>query len=141
MKNFTTLEKDVTKHSIEFSDLSDESKEILYKQCEAAESKDRNITGAGFFVDFNIPDNAPRLSEKKNCHLNSVSAEINGVQNAVGFILFIKGGLIQHLEGFTQTLPQWSPYEGEPYKLMRIVWTETSPTSKTGTPVDIEASA
>src|SRR6185312_1657386 len=114
MKGFTTLEKDVTQRLIEFCDLSDESKQILFRQFEIAELKERRITGAGFFTDFKVPASAPRLTEKMNFHLDAISGEINGVPNAVAFILFIKEGEMRQLEGFTQAILKWSPYEGEP---------------------------
>jgi hypothetical protein len=137
MEIFTTLEKDAIAHLIQLSDLPTESKDILNNQLKAAQLKNRDITGAGFFTDFIIPAEVTRLPQKERLYLDCVGVELNGVPDAAAFILFIRDGAIHLLEGFTLAIDRWSPYEGEPYKLKRIIWTQTGPTSKSGKIVDI----
>ncbi len=134
---FTSLEKEGVKYLIEFSDLSDESKEVLRKQFETAELEKRDVDGAGFFTYFTIPADVPRLDKKERIVLDAVSVDVNGVANAGALLLFVDEGVIHILEGFTQAVTEWSPYEGEPYKLKRIIWEKKEDGSKTGESVDI----
>jgi hypothetical protein len=63
----------------------------------------RKNTGAGFFTYFSIEkDSVPQIrSDTRDC---CVAAKINGVENALGFILWLKDGYIDFLEGYTMAL-------------------------------------
>ena len=65
----------------------------------------RKNTGAGFFTYFSIEkDSAPQIrSDTRDC---CVVAKVNGVENALGFILWLKDGYIDFLEGYTMALPK-----------------------------------
>jgi hypothetical protein len=60
----------------------------------------RQNTGAGFYTYFAI-EKAPAIrieSDTKRCH---VVAKVNGVEDAFGFLLWLKGGYVDFLEGYT----------------------------------------
>ena len=75
--------------------------EGLREQFANAKFEDRELTGVGFFCYFRVPDHAKRLSAETNFVLNDVNAEIPGLKNGAGFLLFIRNGCIQALEGYT----------------------------------------
>jgi len=79
---------------------------ILRKQYACSRHK-REFTGKGFFVDFILPSDISKVQNHLDLHANG---KINNNID-VGFILFIKNGILDCLEGFT--------YYGEwPEKIM-----------------------
>ena len=80
---------------------------ILNKQYERARIKSREFSGTGFFTYFIIPDDVPKLNDSKNFHFGDVIGEIDGVKNGVGFLLFVKEGVIDFLEGYTYGDEKW----------------------------------
>ncbi|TET06849.1 hypothetical protein E3J79_00620 [Candidatus Dependentiae bacterium] len=72
---------------------------ILRKQYEKAQIKNRKFTGVGFFTDFIVPKDVPRLPNLKSFHLGNVAGKINGTD--IGLVLFIKDGVLNFLEGYT----------------------------------------
>lgn len=80
---------------------------ILHKQYEKAKIKSREFSGAGFFTSFIIPDHVPKLNNSKSFHFGDVIGEIDGVKNGVGFLLFVKEGVIDFLEGYTYGDEKW----------------------------------
>jgi hypothetical protein len=82
---------------------------MLRKQLAVATAKERTITGAGFFTDFSIQENVARINPRKPFMLKDVGVEINGVPNAGAFLLLVKDGVIDQLEGYTLALDKWAP--------------------------------
>lgn len=76
--------------------------ERLRRQAETFKVRKREFTGAGFYTDF-IRDSSLRVDElgQADVRLDDVVVEIEGVQHGAGFILLIKDGLLDMLEGFT----------------------------------------
>ena len=72
---------------------------ILQEQYKKAKVENRNFTGVGFFTDFEIPEDTPRVIETVKYGYGNVSGKINNID--IGFILFIKDGIIICLEGYT----------------------------------------
>jgi hypothetical protein len=65
-------------------------------------------TEAGFYVDFNVKDKKLKLPlENDTFQLGNVSGAVNGVEDAIGFVLFVKDGFIAMLEGYTLDLERW----------------------------------
>lgn len=64
----------------------------------------RENTGAGFFTYLSTVKDAspPITADPRGCY---VTAKINGVENALGFILWVKDGYVDVLEGYTMALP------------------------------------
>jgi hypothetical protein len=73
----------------------------LRSQAERATVSSREMTGAGFVVSFEIPADAPILDGKPSFHFGDVSATIDGLAQGAGFVLFVKKGRIDALEGYT----------------------------------------
>ena len=64
--------------------------------------KSREPTGVGFFTEFTLaPDATPLPSSLRSVKIDDVMATVGDSKIDVGFILFIKEGLIQMLEGYT----------------------------------------
>ena len=60
----------------------------------------------GYFVSFSFPDSKPTMLNKKIELPNVVGKNKNG-EYVVGFVLFIKNGLIDCLEGYTFGEQKW----------------------------------
>ena len=63
----------------------------------------REFTGVGFFVDFDV--DAQLSYGDVNLEIGDVDAEVEGVQHGVGFVLFIREGRLSMLEGYTYDEP------------------------------------
>lgn len=92
--------------------------QILRKQYKRATVTDRYFSGAGFFTDFYISSDAPRIIQPVEYAYGDVGAIINGVH--VGFILFIKDGMFFMLEGYTWQEPDW-PETIQEYVLVKDI--------------------
>jgi hypothetical protein len=81
---------------------------ILRSQLKLAKRKNRENTGVGFFTHFDVPQEAPCLPGKPSIRFGDVIAEIDGLQNGVGFVLFVDKGILSMLEGYTYD-ESWPP--------------------------------
>ena len=79
----------------------------LMKQLSQFKIKTREMSGVGFFYEFEVPDELS-INEIGDMSFGDVIGEIEGVKNGVGFILFIKDGKLDMLEGYTYDEP-WPP--------------------------------
>ena len=70
------------------------------------ESRERN--GYGFFTNFHVIDSAPKCSIE-NIELGDASAVVGGEK--CGFILFVREGRIEFLEGFPLGGDSWPTSE------------------------------
>ena len=74
----------------------------LRKQMENSIVSSRELSGTGFFTHFKVePRVSPIPSEIKNIQFGDVTAEITGLQHGAGFVLFVKNGYLDVLEGYT----------------------------------------
>lgn len=73
---------------------------ILRQQFLIAKVKERNLTGAGFYTYFLIPNNAKKVEKKERFTITHVHAEIEGLQHGAGFVLFVDDGVLNNLEGY-----------------------------------------
>lgn len=85
----------------------------LRSQAEQARLVSKEYTGVGFFCDFEVPPEAPRTSG--SFYIEDVNADIEGLQHGAGFVLFVRGGRLDSLEGFTYG-EQW-PEDIDSFKL------------------------
>ncbi len=58
------------------------------------------LTGAGFFVEFSVPPDAPR-AEPPELKGGNVQMEIEGLEGGAGCLLFVRNGMLHTLEGYT----------------------------------------
>lgn len=89
---------------------------ILREQLRSARVSKREYTGVGFFTEFEISSNAPRLAASKPIRFGDVLAEIDGMEHGAGFVLFIDSGLITMLEGYSNANEEW-PAEVSSFRL------------------------
>ncbi|MEN6413984.1 MAG: hypothetical protein ABFC84_14675 [Veillonellales bacterium] len=112
-KVFGKIEKEVM---LKLLDGQDDNLAVLRDQYAQSAVKKREYSGTGFFTSFEIPDDISKLKTSKSIQLGDVVAEIKGVKDGVGFVLFIKNGVIDFLEGYTYGEEKW-PKEISEYKL------------------------
>jgi len=84
---------------------------LLAQQYAVSEITSRKFTGCGFFTDFYIPNKTFTLPESVNLELWCLG-ELEGVEHGVGFILFVRDGVISMLEGYVNT-GAWPEYIGK----------------------------
>ena len=88
--------------------------EILRAQFKCSRVKKREMTGAGFYLSFET-DSALKATDISQITLGDVHAQIEGLKNGAGFVLFIVDGLVGCLEGYSYDEP-W-PNEIKKYSL------------------------
>jgi hypothetical protein len=77
----------------------------LRKQYDAASITKRDLTGAGFFIYFSVPDYVDRLGKDVSAKFGDVIAKIKGLSLGAGFVLHINHGAIDFLEGYSYEEP------------------------------------
>ncbi len=60
----------------------------------------RELTGCGFYTTLTVLDDTPRI-DGLNVQFGDVVAEIAGLKNGAGFLLYLKDGLLDMLEGYS----------------------------------------
>jgi hypothetical protein len=73
--------------------------DVLRAQIRLGRVSARRMTGVGFFTTFALPADAPRV--QGSFRLGDVFATIDGLRHGVGFVLWVKGGVLDMLEGYT----------------------------------------
>lgn len=74
---------------------------IIREQLLHATIAERRFTGAGFFTDFVIPPDAPVRRDLADMTIGDVVAKFPSLQHGASFLLFIRGGVVSMLEGYT----------------------------------------
>ena len=87
----------------------------LRVQAERARLASREYTGAGFFCSFEVPSGAPLLATQKDFDFGDVDAVVNGLEHGAGFVIYVRGGRLDTLEGYSYEEP-W-PEEIRTFKL------------------------
>lgn len=107
----------------------------LKEQYERAVIISEEDTGAGFFICYQV-DGAARIEEefKTTFQIGDIDGEIDGIDGAVGFILFIKDGYLTMLEGYANGVDKWPETDTEiklcyhadqrDYESLRKAWTK-----------------
>ena len=72
----------------------------INQQIDLARVATRENTGAGFFTTFHIAD-APRL-DGLGPPVGWVTATVVGLSHGLGFVLWVRDGVIHQLEGYAQ---------------------------------------
>ena len=75
--------------------------EVLRRQLEQAELKEREDTGVGFFVDIVVPESAPSLPGCASGLVSTLNADVLGTTYGVGFLIFVKHGRMTMLECYS----------------------------------------
>lgn len=79
----------------------------LRSQLEKCGVEHREFTGYGFYVTLSVPDYVPRV-EATDFKLGDVFGKAEGTPSEVGFLLYIKDGILDLLEAYSYDEP-WSP--------------------------------
>ena len=79
--------------------------ETLRQQLKLSARKPREMSGAGFFRDFQLQKEAPRLTGAPSFSFGDVMAEIEGLAFGAGFVLHVREGLIAVMEGYSYEEP------------------------------------
>ena len=79
----------------------------LRDQYKNSQIKSRQFTGAGFYTYFKTKPGIAPLANKKNFEITDISAKVGKVEDALGFVLFVRDGYISWLEGYTMALDDW----------------------------------
>lgn len=78
----------------------------LREQATHCQATKREFTGVGFFTDLAVPpDTKPIPLNRDRIVLNDVGAEWDGLVHGASLILFVDGGRLTLLEGFTYDDP------------------------------------
>ncbi len=72
----------------------------LREQFERIENVERKFTGAGFYTKVRVAPDVRPLS-KKSLTFGDVAAAIPELKNGAGFLLFVRDGVLNQLEGYT----------------------------------------
>lgn len=94
--------------------LLDGENEILFKlrkQYEQSKVVLREFSPAGFYTSFIVEDRDELCLEGKSFYIGDVDGIVDGIESAIGFILFIKNGYISLLEGYTNIIDNWPTNE------------------------------
>jgi hypothetical protein len=112
----------------------DEILAVLRGQFEAARLKGREKSKAGFATSFEVPEGVKRLPPDSTFTIEDVEAEVERLENGVGFELFIEKGVMDRLEAFTyeeawpEPLGKFSLYyhggEERNFDSLRLRWTK-----------------
>ena len=94
---YLQMEKDIMKLLLTGPD---DFFDILREQYANAEVKSREYTGVGFFTVYQIKDHCRRV-ENRNFQIADGEGSLNEDNVSIGFVLFIREGKLETLEGFT----------------------------------------
>lgn len=99
-KKLNLLEKKIIEAILKYEDKKISKK--LYEQYNVAKVKERKYTGTGFFTYFYIKDNIKDIFlSNESMQLGGIHAEVKGLKNGAGFVLYIENGRLKTLEGYT----------------------------------------
>jgi predicted transcriptional regulator len=96
MNELTALEKAVLQ---KIASQCSEACELLYAQLTNLSVTDRRNTGAGFYTAFKVDSRCQIVSV--NSPIGEVTAEVSGLDHGMGFLLWLKNGYINQLEGYS----------------------------------------
>jgi hypothetical protein len=102
MKTITTLETQVLEMLL---DGQDEVLTILRQQAKQLEVSSREMTGVGFYAEFRVPPDLPRVPGGPTFKLGDVNGTADNVSHGLGFLLYVKDGALSMLEGYTYDEP------------------------------------
>jgi hypothetical protein len=78
----------------------------LRDQLRVAMVRSRRLTGAGFFTEIELPpETTPARISPGSFQFGDVEASIPGLQHGAGFLVYIRNGMLQMLEGYSYEEP------------------------------------
>lgn len=76
----------------------------LRKQAANAKLRSREFTGAGFYSSFQVEPESMKAGDR-DYQLDDVLADVEGLAHGAGFILYVRAGLLDLLEGYSYDEP------------------------------------
>ena len=108
MNELTDLERAVL---LRFLEGDDPLLHALRDQVAVAEVREREFTGVGFFTYFFLRPGAHRVSLPDGVVypplIGEVDLQSENLRHGAGFVLFVKGGQLHLLEGYTKAGEAW----------------------------------
>jgi hypothetical protein len=89
---------------VKFLDGDHSTLKALRQQLASCRVDKREFTGAGFYTDF-VVDNSVVDQLHGDFNLDEVIAEIDGLKHGAGFVLYVRNGMLQSLEGYSYDEP------------------------------------
>lgn len=86
----------------------------LREQAQSGRLLGRERTGVGFYCSFEVPPEVSAV-EPFDFEIDDVNGEVQGLAHGAGFVLFVRDGRLDMLEGFSYDEP-W-PQEVSHFKL------------------------
>jgi hypothetical protein len=83
----------------------DEPFNTLRQQLRHATVSGREFTGVGFFTEFALRRDSPVCRDLPDMALGDVGANVPNLEHGIGFVLFVRGGALSTLEGYTYDEP------------------------------------
>lgn len=77
---------------------------FLRQQLEECSVATREFTGVGFYTTFSLPDHIPRKAGV-DVRIGDVIGESPQIKDGMGFLLYVKNGVLDMLEGYTYDEP------------------------------------
>jgi len=87
----------------------------LREQASRARVSSHERSGAGFFCSFEVSADVAPLRGSTDFELGDVEASVDGLEHGAGFLLFVRGGRLAALEGYSYEEP-W-PTEATNFRL------------------------
>ncbi|GBF10506.1 hypothetical protein [Tepidibacillus sp. HK-1] len=85
----------------------------LREQYKSSKVISREHSDVGFFTTFLQQDRNDLCIDGKSFQIGDVDGSVNGIDGAVGFVLYIKNGFISMLEGYTNAIDKWPEVDDE----------------------------
>jgi hypothetical protein len=79
--------------------------QVLREQVRLVANVRRELSGAGFFAYFELPREAPRIEGSPSFQIGDLCADVERLEYGAGFVLFVRNGAIDVLEGFSYEEP------------------------------------
>jgi hypothetical protein len=102
MRNLTTLEDRALEMLLRGEH---ETLSVLRQQAEQARVSSRKMTGVGFYTEFVVPPEVPRVPGHPTFKMGDVNGTADNVKHGLGFLLYVKEGTLSMLEGYTYDDP------------------------------------
>jgi hypothetical protein len=111
----TPLEKEVLDMLL---DKSEEPYATIKQQLSQAVVTKREFTGVGFYTHFKVPTGQSIRYDLPDMTIGDVGAELSNLLHGAGFLLFIRHGIVEILEGYTYDEP-W-PTKIDQFKVFKL---------------------
>ena len=98
------LEREVLARFLADQELRFSEKKI---DVDAVNVTDRSFTGIGFMTDVQKDENVRILDEARSVRWCKVAARLNDEQIETGYVVYVDGGYLSGLEGFTYGGQEW----------------------------------